>query len=594
MKPKLFFWSRIWSALIDLSVVYSLSLLLQMLIWEFTFIGFPIIFASTFLFYYLICYLFFKGKTLAKFLTNLSVTTLGNNTITVRNMLLREIILKWFIGIMVPFFIIKLFFPIWSVINAAIVGVIIFLISSLFFIVVKKQWWEVFSGMITIRDYSTPRCKKAAFLSIFLLIISGVSVSNYSKFVHFNSAIKEFPQYPDTKEVKDYARFIKQHKEDPVDYVFDLFKTHDIVVLSERVHSEYSQYELINRIVADKRFTDSIGNLFTECGSISYQDSLNSYLHSTFNSEAALNKATAILQRNSNAVWPLWTNTNLFDLLQSVNKINSKLHDSSKINWYFTDLPVDWRVMTHQKFLNAYTNPYRDSLMALHVLLPYNKTIVFQKRHKALVIMNTRHGYGLLEENKNDRFAREYMGTTAYLMKLHPGKVANVFLHSISIQYGYMFTPLQNGKWDRAFALADDPNTGFNLTGSPFGEEQFDAAFYKGTNVFYKDVFTGFIFYQPLGKHFQKNGFPYEFEAFQDTILKRASYISPALVKSFQSQINHYNQYPNERVVRDPLIYAGVYNLVNIGVSILLLFNVIIALLLLILPRVPKSQQKNI
>src|SRR6476661_6172077 len=108
MKPKLFFWSRVCSILIDLSVVYSLSLLLQTLIWNFTFIGFPVIFASTFLFYYLISYLFFKGKTLAKYLTNLSVTTLGNNTITARNILLREIILKWFIGIIIPFFIIKL------------------------------------------------------------------------------------------------------------------------------------------------------------------------------------------------------------------------------------------------------------------------------------------------------------------------------------------------------------------------------------------------------------------------------------------------------------------------------------------------------
>jgi hypothetical protein len=594
MKPKLLFWSRVCSILIDLSVVYSFSLLLQLLIWKFTFIDFPVIFASTFLFYYLLCYLFFKGKTLAKYVTKLSVTNSGNRTTTVRTILMREFLLKWFIGVIVPFFIIKLFFSIWSVLYTVIAGVIVFLISALFLLVVKRQWWEAFSGTITIRDNSNPPGKKTAFMATFLFIISGILVTNYSKLANFSSAIKDFiPHYPVTKEVRAYTQFIKQHKEDPVDYVFDLFKTHDIVVLSERIHSEYSQYELIKRIVADKRFTDNVGNLFTECGSVSFQDSLTTYLHSSFDSESALNKATAILQRNSNAVWPLWSNTNLFDLLQSVNKINSKLQDSSKINWYFTDLPVDWRVMNHQKFLNAYTNPLRDSLMAVHILLPYNKNISIQKRRKALVIMNTRHGYGLLDDNKNVKFAREYLGTTAYLMKFLPGKVANVFLNSISIQYGYIMTPVQNGKWDRAFALAGNPNTGFNFAGSPFGEDQFDAAFFKGENVLYKDVFTGFIFYQPLTKHFQKNGFPFEFEDFQDTILKRASYISTASVESYRAQIKHYTQYPNDRVMSDPLIYAVVYNLVNIGLSIVLLLNLIIAFLVMIFQRNPNHRKEK-
>jgi uncharacterized RDD family membrane protein YckC len=98
MKPKLLFWSRVCSILIDLSVVYSFSLLLQLLIWKFTFIDFPVIFASTFLFYYLLCYLFFKGKTLAKYVTKLSVTNSGNRTTTVRTILMREFLLKWFIG----------------------------------------------------------------------------------------------------------------------------------------------------------------------------------------------------------------------------------------------------------------------------------------------------------------------------------------------------------------------------------------------------------------------------------------------------------------------------------------------------------------
>jgi hypothetical protein len=587
MKPKIFFWRRMCSIFIDLSFVYCLTVLLQAIIWNFTFISFPGIFVITFLIYYLCCYLLFNGKTISKQLTNLTVVTKGNANTKVNTIVMRDVILKWLTGLIIPFFILRYFFQLWSVLHTLIVGAIVIIITVIFLFTVKIQWWELLSGSITVYDVPKPQNSRRAFWVIFITIISGVFVINYASLVDRNYLFKEFsPKYPVTKEVKDYAKFIKDQQEDPVDYIFDLFKKYDLIVISERIHSEYSQYELITKIVTDKRFTDSVGNLYTECGSISFQDTLNSYLQSTFTSESELNKATAILQRNSNAVWPLWSNTNLFDLLQTVNKVNSKLQNSGKIKWYFTDLPVDWRAMSHQKFIEAYTTPFRDSIMAGHIIAVYNGAISKQKRHRALIIMNSRHGYGLLEKEKNQRFTNEYMGTTAYLMKSLPGKVANVFLNSISIQYAYMMTPVQNGKWDRAFSLAGNPNSGFNFSGSPFGEDQFDAAFFKARNVFYKDIFTGFIFYQPLSQHFQKNGFPNEFDNFEDTILQRASYINSSSVEGFKTQIKHYKQNPKDPVASDPLLYAVLYNLVaKISVSIFLLLNLLFAFFFLIFQR---------
>jgi hypothetical protein len=517
----------------------------------------------------------------------LRVVTKGNATTKVNTIVMRDVIFKWLTGLIIPFFILRYFFQLWSVLHTLIVGAIVIIITVIFLFTVKIQWWELLSGSITVYDVPKPQNSRRAFWVIFITIISGVFVINYASLVDRNYLFKEFsPKYPVTKEVKDYAKFIKDEQEDPVDYIFDLFKTYDLIVISERIHSEYSQYELITKIVTDKRFTDSVGNLYTECGSISFQDTLNSYLQSTFTSESELNKATAILQRNSNAIWPLWSNTNLFDLLQTVNKVNRKLQNSGKIKWYFTDLPVDWQEMSHQKFIEAYTTPFRDSIMAAHILAAYNGAISRQKRHRALIIMNTRHGYGLLKKEKNQRFTNEYMGTTAYLMKSLPGKVANVFLNSVSIQYGYMMTPVQNGKWDRAFALAGNPNSGFNFSGSPFGEDQFDAAFFKARNVYYKDIFTGFIFYQPLSLHFQKNGFPNEFDNFEDTILQRASYINSSSVEGFKTQLKHYKQNPKDPVASDPLLYAILYNLVaNISVSIILLLNLLVAFFFLIFQR---------
>ncbi len=48
-------------------------------------------------------------------------------------------------------------------------------------------------------------------------------------------------------------------------------------------------------------------------------------------------------------------------------------------------------------------------------------------------------------------------------MKACPGKVANVMLNSISLQFLYLLTPVQDGKWETAFAMLDNPNVGFDF-----------------------------------------------------------------------------------------------------------------------------------
>lgn len=587
MKPKLLFFRRACSVLIDLSAVYSAAVLLQALIYLFTFVEFSTIFVTTLLVYYVMCYWLGDGQTPGRRLTRITVRQMDARILSVKTILLREVVLKGVVCIIFPFFILQQILPIWSLIQMAFVVVIILLISLLFLLLKKRQWWEVLSGTATMRGVYRRTGRVAAFAVVALLFIAAIFVTNYPNWMRHKNPYRTYlPSYPITKETTAYAQFINQHGQDPVEYVFDLFKTHDVVVLSERIHPECTQYELMERIISDKRFTDSIGNLFTECGSVSFQDTLTSYLHTTYASERDLNKATAELQRNSNAIWPLWTNTNLFDLFKTVNKLNTRLADTSKIAWYFTDLAVDWQTMSREKFLSGYTNANRDSLMAVHIIVPFNNIISKQRRRKALVIMNTRHGYGLVDEKRNLRFTNEYMGTTAHLMKNLPGGVANVFLNSVSIQYGVMFTPIQHGKWDRAFALAGNRNIGFNFSGSPFGEDKFDAGFFSGRNIQYKDVFTGFIFYKPLGEHYVSNGFPFEFDGFEDSILKRAAYVDAAQVQGFREQIKFYKKHTDNPVTTEPLQYAVVYNLVTVkGVTILLLTVLLLAVLSLFFLR---------
>ena len=582
---------RLTSTIIDLAIIYSLSIILQFIIWKFTFINYRDIFVTTYLAYYFFCYWKLKGRTLSKFLTGLKIVRKNNDSLSVKNVVLREIVLKGAFGIFIPLYF-KTIYGTWSSLYTVLIIIIFLFLSVIFLFVFRRTWWELFSKTYTIRKSEAQKTNlKYAFIFIAAAIAIAVFININPLLAgkrNFTTAF--YPKYPKTNETAKYAEFIKTHSQNPIDYVFDLFNHYDIVVISERLHPEYTQYEFISKLVSDERFIKNVGNIFTECGSVSFQDTLTSYLLTSFASEDQLNKSTAVLQRNSSSVWPLWSNTNLFDFFKIVNNLNKQLPDSSKISWYFTGMPVDWQTMNHEKFIKAYTNPAYDSIMAVHIILPFRNIISKQKRHKALVIMNTRHGYGLLNEKIDQRIRSEYnRGTTAYLMKDLPGKVANVMMNTVSIKFGYLFTPVQNGKWETAFSQAGNPDAGFNFNHSPLGGDNFDAAFLNTKSLTYKDVFTGFVFYKPLEHHVKKDGFQYEFENFEDTILKRAAYAGRANVEAIKKEIYLYKQNPKEPVYSELAGYAVLYNLVNAIILPILLFISLLIGLLFFLRRPGRS-----
>jgi hypothetical protein len=361
--------------------------------------------------------------------------------------------------------------------------------------------------------------------------------------------------------------------------VFNLFGKYDLVVLSERVHSECTQYEFISDILSDNRFIVNIGNIYIELGSVSFQDTVNTYLHTIYPDEDSLNKATAFLQRNSNGVWPLWTNTNLFDFFKHINKINSALPDSLKINLYFTDLPVDWETMTAEKYPKQFLRN-RDKVMAENIIHVYkDKLQINEKRKKGLVIMNTRHGYGIN--------LPEVINTTAILMDSLPNKVGNVMINSISFLNYFILSPLtQHGKWDKAFAVTGNSNVGFDFVGSPFGTDQFDAflKFKTPDSLKYQDIFSGFIFYKPLEEHIHKEGFPYMLYNFEDTLIRRAECVSPSHAENWKKLINL--NYYHDKDDFETIPYAIFYNLITkVGFSILIIIIWVISWIIYIINR---------
>ena len=78
----------------------------------------------------------------------------------------------------------------------------------------------------------------------------------------------------DPEEIQPYVSYLKDHAEPPLEYVFRLFERYDLVILTERMHPETTQWDFIYELTGDPRFIERVGHVFTEYGSVSQQQSL--------------------------------------------------------------------------------------------------------------------------------------------------------------------------------------------------------------------------------------------------------------------------------------------------------------------------------
>jgi hypothetical protein len=86
------------------------------------------------------------------------------------------------------------------------------------------------------------------------------------------------PTSPTKHGIDGYVAHLKANGSRPADYVFGLFRSHDVVILGERLHPEVTQWELIYELVTDPRFVEQVGTIYTEYGAVNLQPRLDRYL----------------------------------------------------------------------------------------------------------------------------------------------------------------------------------------------------------------------------------------------------------------------------------------------------------------------------
>ena len=282
-----------------------------------------------------------------------------------------------------------------------------------------------------------------------------------------------------------YETFLKNQQTSAKDYVLGLFDKYDIVVLCERDHREWTQYDLILDILADERFIRQVGQLYTEIGNVHHNEELNAFLQNDRLTQTEMDARALALHRDAYGA-SMWEKANYSYLLKGIRRINQSLPKKLKVSLFNLDLGIkDWKTATVDEIrLRDSLMPQRDSLLADNFFRIYQK----QGGGKALVIMNYRHAF------LRDVFGRVNFGR--FLAEAFPGKVANVFISSFAVVNDPKcpMRAIAGGRWDASFKKSGKLDVGFDIKDSPFGSTPFDLI--PVPNEFtYGEFFTGMVYY---------------------------------------------------------------------------------------------------
>lgn len=474
--------------LIDTTVVVFVFQIAALLISYFYFLPpFPGI-CIVWILYYIIAYWKYR-RTLGQAFFNAGITAKDKKRPIVLRIILREIFTS--------FPAIVLWVLCW---NQLIIFRTLFVLLGCFLLLLLRR--RIFG--ITVQSNETLSSHKSkmklGYVYLLLITISIVArllnvITTNDEAIYTDSPLYASPR-PTPHSVGRYVDFLKNNRKDINDYVMELFDKYDHVILCERHHQEVTQYDMIYDLIADERFVDKVGVLFTEVGCIESRKAYKEFVDTTYPNDTLVEKGLASFMTENQSVHLLWPNTNWFSFLKRMYYFNH--HNPKQVKILFAD-----RNWLDRSMLEA-----RDSIMADNII----STILSDSIRKSLIIMNYRHAY-LTSGNCGN-----------YISQKFPDKVANVMINfgkadliSAVLRPGNeMIKPIQHGKWDVAFEQIEDSDFAFDFSESPFGEDRFDHFFVPTSsvnNLQYQDMFNGFIYYKAPNEQYTSVGYPYIFDS---------------------------------------------------------------------------------
>ncbi|MGO8734762.1 MAG: RDD family protein [Terriglobia bacterium] len=473
------------------------------------------------------------GQTVGKTLMGIAVTPRTGGALSLRQAMLREMLGKWGIIFVLPVVLgrmlvgrawVPTFYDLLAVL-------LVLLFLRVYYLIVRCAWYDQLAGTEVNRApiaYGKIRLAAVALVGAALL---GLGTKG-AEFALRGWIPCRLALFRSMRSTAPYVAFLRQGQVAPVDYLIGLFDQYDVVVLCERMHPEGSQWNFIYDIVRDPRFIDRVGHVFTEYGTGETQTYLDSMMAADGLSAGEVHDRVVQIMRNW-AVWPTWENTNIYRYLTRLYALNQSLPAAKRIHHHFTDKPPHWSgIITKGQYI-AYRRSLvdRDQYMARTVIEEMGRLAKPGSRPpKCLVVMNYRHAFDLT--NRSPKAPRG--NTYEYLKDAFGYRAANVLLNY------WLLLPQAGGVWDAAFEETGNRPVGFDFKGSPFGGEPFDMFPFRPKlkgELRYRDVFTGFVFVNPLDSQYTEVGVPGFHKGFEDEALRRAALVGEDYLRGMKASI---------------------------------------------------------
>jgi uncharacterized RDD family membrane protein YckC len=478
------------------------------------------------------CLRYCGGRTLGKLLWGLAVVRTDGDDAGWARVSVREGLGKWLVVGLAPCLVGRSLLQAgWVPTLYDFVAVLpLMLLTLLYYAWARQAWYDQLAGtMVAVRP------PMAAVTGRALVLLLGVGTVGAAVKLIERTALGRVPSrtmlYYGMGSTKPYREVLERTTTAPKEYIFDLFGRCDVVVLCERAHSEATQWEFIFDLVQDPRFGERIGHVFTELGQTGMQAYLDEFMATDGLSEPEVNERVLHLMRHW-SVWPSWQRVNFPTYLKRLYALNQSLPLACRIRHHFTDQAVDWPNLTRENMPAHWQKlQHRDQQMAQVITDELARLDRMANRPvKGLVVMNYRHAFDLTGGSPQ---APRY-NTYEYLRDALKNRLANVRINED------LFWPVAGGLWNDAFERLGNRPAGFDLAGTPFGQEPFDLFPWSPSlrgRLRYQDVFTGVVFVNPPAAQYFLEGIPGYYRGWEEEIRRRAALVGPDWERKVEEEI---------------------------------------------------------
>lgn len=300
-----------------------------------------------------------------------------------------------------------------------------------------------------------------------------------------------------------YKACLEQQGKDPVEYIFRLFEEADVVILGERDHRDVTQYDFITRLLADRRFAETVGHVYTEVGVVNKTADANRLVKTDWQNDAEFR--TALLEQLRDEDYSfIWEKTCRSVFLDSLYRVNKRLPQEQRISLGLTDVAFDWNEWTspykYKKWIRANTYyhenkrvPVRNREMAKNFLRQYRRQRPIDGKRKALVITSQSHAVSSIHGYTEGWRIKKALGADRVRIVC-----LNWYVWARPGEYGFASKGIgliDDGRWDAAYHLFGNHPVGLDIVSTPFG---LTPAWYWGDGTLWQDLADGFVFYTPF------------------------------------------------------------------------------------------------